>query len=230
MIRKFLLRNTSFSFVKDVLKLLINDTELLNTYSHRRFHLSEEFFKDFVENIIRAYHHDKTIYTLAVKLLVKLDEKHKNQNILELLVFFDRTQTTLKIFKKLYANDNQRNWFALNIANKECLLYLFGEYKKGKLKKEDIILARNQAGYLRGKELSNWFNTFINEKTNNEFEYLKQENHEVIRRKQMANNQNILLNEKLFTKSVTDIFSLIGKDIITRDELFLADFLVMQNV
>ncbi|MBK8673367.1 MAG: hypothetical protein IPN93_10420 [Bacteroidetes bacterium] len=44
-IENFLLRNTSFSFVKDVLKLLINDTELLNTYSHRRFHLSEEFLK-----------------------------------------------------------------------------------------------------------------------------------------------------------------------------------------
>lgn len=99
---------------------------------------------------------------------------------------------------------------------------IFQDYIEGKLSKDYILNCRNCLQDVRKDELYDWFYKYINDKSKNSFIYAIEDpfDWEKHRRNQQIKNQELLLDKESFFIEVKNVFTSIGKDKLTKEELW----------
>lgn len=118
-----------------------------------------------INNIVKVYETDSSIYNDIKKLVMILYEKHMRAMISKFAIFFEQSRTTFRLFKEIYDEGIGTNYsFLARIADEECINFLIDEYQKNKLP-EDNIRSFISFLYSRSKDDFNRLIGIINDKT-----------------------------------------------------------------
>jgi hypothetical protein len=175
----------------------------------------ERSMEKIVNNTIKAYEDDNSIYN-DVKKLIKIANKERiNKAISKIQLFFRKTGTTFNFFKEVYEEGIEKNYRLLaSIADEQCVDFLIKQYLGGNITDTNIWGFINFLSFKNGEKFNSLLNT-INEKTNNKFLPPPPRDYEKEKKEKMKREIEIIFDKNEFLKEVEKIFDGEGKEEIS---------------
>ena len=175
----------------------------------------ERSMEKIVDNTIKAYEYDNSIYN-DVKKLAKIASKERiNKIISKIQLFFQETGTVFNFFKEIYEEGIEKNYRLLaSMADEQCVDFLINQYLQAKLKDNNIWAFINFLSFKNKEKFDNLLNT-INDKTNNKFLPPPPRDYEKEKKERMKRKIEIIFDKSEFLKEVEKIFDGEGKEEIS---------------
>lgn len=123
--------------LKKIIRYFINNPKDLQEIN------IEKSIKIFIVNFINAYTLDRSIYADIKELIKTVQKKYIDSAIVDLGVFFEKTNTTFALFKDIIEeglDDNDNYHLLASIADEQCIEFLINQYNEGKLKDDNIAV------------------------------------------------------------------------------------------
>jgi len=179
----------------------------------------ERSMEKIIDNTIKAYEDDNSIYN-DVKKLAKIASKERiDKAISKIQLFFQKTGTTFNFFKEVYEEGIEKNYRLLaTIADEQCVGFLIDQYLQSKLTDTNIWSFINFLSFKNREKYNNLLNT-INEKTNNKFLPPPQKDYEEEKKEKMKREIEIIFNKDELLKEIEKIFDGEGKEEINFEDI-----------
>jgi len=175
----------------------------------------ERSMEKIVNNTIKAYEDDNSIYNEVTKLTKITSKERIDKAISKIQLFFQKTGTTFNFFKEVYEEGIEKNYRLLaSIADVECVDFLINQYLQKKLSDTNIRTFINFLTFKNRANFDNLLNT-INEKTNNKFLPPPPRDYEKEKKERMKREIEIIFDKSEFLKEVENIFDGEGKEEIS---------------
>ena len=184
----------------------------------REFNI-ERLMEKIVNNIIKAYEDDNSIYNEVTKLTKIASKERIDKAISKIQLFFQKTGTAFNFFKEVYEEGIEKNYRLLaTIADEQCVDFLINKYLQSKLSDTNI---RTFINFLTFKNRANFDNLLnaINKKTNNKFLLPPPRDYEKERRKKLKREIEIIFDKDEFLKEVEKIFDGEGIEEISFEDI-----------
>ncbi len=215
----------SFNAIEKIVKYFIAQPEQLENP------IFENTIKDIAENAVSIYSKHREVFIFLVDLFISFVKKYMDKQAKDIIYFFDKTNTRLQAFKKVYYEKliNKEDFKLLAIlANKECIEFVISEYLEEKIKDENIKMFQN---------LLNWenftlfliFNKEINDKTNDKFLVRLPKSHEKERKERIQKDFDLLFDGDIFLKEIKRVFDIENKISFSREELLNLKMKYLKN-
>ena len=172
----------------------------------------ERSMEKIIDNTIKAYEDDNSIYN-DVKKLAKIASKERiDKAISKIQLFFQKTGTAFNFFKEVYEEGIEKNYRLLaTIADEQCVGFLIDQYLQAKLTDTNIWSFINFLSFKNREKYNSLLNT-INEKTNNKFLPPPPRDYEKEKKERMKREIEIIFDKNEFLKEVEKIFDGEGKE------------------
>jgi hypothetical protein len=213
----------SFNTISSVLKFIVK-RKILHRDRTRNFNLNSDFLKNFTQNCISVYRHEKKIYTELIKFINGIEKnKIDDDNIAEIGAFFKETGTQKKAFLNFYKKipTHIYSWrlseLIASFADWSCLKRIYREYEKG-IVTEDFV--RYWRSNIRDNKLHDKFYEYINQKSGQKFEYTPYVSWEKRRAIQEKKDQELLLDKEAFFKELATYFTEAGLKTLSKDYIW----------
>jgi hypothetical protein len=173
------------------------------------------------ENAAFAFSKEASILELAIDLVSVLANEYLKEEINDFISFFDKTNTRLQAFQKIFAqkneNDHAMNTLS-NIADPKCLKFFAEQYENGRIGDKDVWWFQNLLG-LNNPDLFLPFNELINKKSGNKFLLPPKRDFDKERTIRRVQDINLIFNKTDFLKQIKLIFEKEQKQTFTSDEV-----------
>ena len=173
------------------------------------------------ENAANAYFEEPSLFQKAKSLFETFIDTDSNKKTRQFLVFFDKTETRLQVFREYLfkQKDNRQRWTILAIlADKVSIEFFVQQYEEGNLKEDDVLTFRNYLGW-KNYDLYLPFNDLINAKTGNKFVLHPQRDFDKERKERTQRDINLLFNKKAFLSEFKLIFDTENAESLTNQEI-----------
>jgi len=178
----------------------------------------ERSMEKIVNNTIKAYEDDNSIYNEVTKLTKIASKERVDKAISKIQLFFQKTGTTFIFFKKIYEEGIEKNYRLLaSIADEQCVDFLIDQYQ-AKLTDTNIRTFINFLSFKNREKFNNLLN-IINEKTNNKFLPPPPRDYEKEKKEKIKRKIEIIFNKSEFLKEVEKIFDGEGKEEISFEDI-----------
>lgn len=224
-LKLLMLKFDSSHAIKKLLQKCISDKELAAIHPRRsKIHFELEEVKVIMAKALVAYENDASVLRVVYRFFHQMQNLSVNEKWLSTFKdFFSKTCGNVIVFNKLY-KFHGRSGELMHFANEECCDFLVAEYVDKKISEKDMTYMRNSLSWIDRDLAYDYFNPKLNSVSNNAFlvvfddiDYVQLEN------EYKTKNQDFLVERDLFLAEVEDIFNSVGKDTITRDELWFRD-------
>lgn len=199
--------------ITKILTFFTNNIEYLDQFYHQN-----EI--PFIMNSADAYLEDSSILDLCLELFKGLLQKHHRDQVKNVLYFFEKTDTRLYAFKKLYSNRNKETdpfMILADLADLSCLEFIIEEHKEDKITEIEMWDFKHSLKFTNEK-MSTRFNNLINKNFGNRFISPQEVNNDNEKRT-VPRDVDLLFNKKLFTKEIERLFEIDARKEFTRIEL-----------
>jgi len=167
----------------------------------------ERSMEKIVNNAIKAYEEDNSIYNEVTKLTKIASKERMDKAISKIQLFFQRTGTTFDFFKEVYEEGTEKNYRLLaSIADEQCVDFLINQYLQEKLTDINIRTFINFLSFKNRESFDNLLN-IINKKTNNNFLPPPPRDYEKEEKEKIKRKIEIIFNKSEFLKEVENIFN-----------------------
>lgn len=214
-LRNCLKKAKSFIAIEKIVKYFIAQPKQLENP------IFEKTVKNIVENAASIYSEHQELFSFFVDLFISFVKQYMDKQAKDVIYFFDKTNTRLQAFKKVYYDKliNKKDLKLLAIlADKKCIKFVISEYLQGKIKDENIKIFQNILNW-KNYSLFLTFNKEINKKTNGKFPVILPKNYEKERKERIQKDFNLLFNKNNFFNEIKNIFKKENKDSFTKEEL-----------
>jgi len=179
----------------------------------------ERSMEKIIDNTIKAYEDDNSIYN-DVKKLAKIASKERiDKAISQIQLFFQKTGTAFNFFKEVYEEGIEKNYRLLaTIADEQCVGFLIDQYLQAKLTDTNIWSFINFLSFKNREKYNSLLNT-INEKTNNKFLPPPQKDYEKEKKEKMKREIEIIFDKDEFLKEIEKIFDGESKEEINFEDI-----------
>ena len=172
----------------------------------------ERLMEKIVNNTIKAYEDDNSIYNEVTKLTKIASKERIDKAISKIQLFFQKTGTALIFFKEVYEEGIEKNYRLLaSIADEQCVDFLTKQYLGGNITDTNVCTFINFLSFKNREKYDNLLNT-INEKTNNKFLPPPPRDYEKEKKERMKREIEIIFDKNEFLKEVEKIFDGEGKE------------------
>ncbi len=207
---------TDTQAIKSILRYFISNPRDLEYYGIKK--VAEKIWS----NVITAFQEDNSIFDLMFELFFALRKEYLENEVKQLHIFFNKTNTNTIAFKKIY-NESKTNGY-------EYLHYLGYFLSEGSF---DFIIEKYQAGLFSESDMwgiisivsleneNNYevFVDFINKQTNNKFRPKPNQNFEEERENRHTREAKLLFNKEAFLKEVQLIYHDEGKKSLSKSDI-----------
>jgi len=199
--------------------------KILNYFKENPKDLDDVFIKESVliiaQNAANAYSEEPSIFNLVVDLLIVLNNEYLEEEAKQFISFFDKTETRLQAFQKVFEqkNRNSEQFRILAIlADDNCIEYFVQQYEKHNVTDDDVWTFQ---GYLdlKNHKLYLPFRKLINEKSSNKFTIVKKRDYEKERKQRKQSDIDLLFDKSAFLDALKHIFDIEQKQTFTKTEL-----------
>lgn len=199
--------------IKKTIRYFIDNPEDLREFG------IERSMEKIIDNTIKAYEDDNSIYN-DVKKLAKIASKERiDKAISKIQLFFQKTGTAFNFFKEVYEEGIEKNYRLLaTIADEQCVGFLIDQYLQAKLTDTNIWSFINFLSFKNREKYDSLLNT-INEKTNNKFLPPPPRDYEKEKKERMKREIEIIFDKNEFLKEVEKIFAGEGKEEISFEDI-----------
>lgn len=199
--------------IKKTIRYFIDNPEDLREFG------IERSMEKIIDNTIKAYEDDNSIYN-DVKKLAKIASKERiDKAISKIQLFFQKTGTAFNFFKEVYEEGIEKNYRLLaTIADEQCVGFLIDQYLQAKLTDTNIWSFINFLSFKNREKYDSLLNT-INEKTNNKFLPPPPRDYEKEKKERMKREIEIIFDKNEFLKEVEKIFDGEGKEEISFEDI-----------
>jgi hypothetical protein len=199
--------------IKKTIRHFIDNPEDL-----REFNI-ERLMEKFVNNAIKAYENDNSIYNEVTKLVKIASEERIDKAIYKIQLFFQKTGTAFNFFKEVY-EEGMKNKYRLlaTIADEQCVDFLTKQYLGGNITDTNVWTFINFLSFKNREKYDNLLNT-INKKTNNKFLPPPPRDYEKEKKEKMKREIEIIFDKNEFLKEVEKIFDGEGKEEISFEDI-----------
>jgi predicted NACHT family NTPase len=187
--------------------------------------LDDAFFEKSIpiiaDNAASAYSKEPLLFELAIDLFTVLVDEHLEKEAKEFTCFFDKTNTRLKAFQKVFAQRGDREHpfvIPATLADAKCIEFFVQQYTKHKITDHDIWSFQNYLG-LKNHDLYLPFNELINEKSGNKFVLPPKRDLDKERKQRRQHDISLLFNKQAFLNELKLIFDTEQKQTFTSKEL-----------
>ena len=188
--------------------------------------LDDVFFEKSIsiiaENAADSYSKQSSLLESTLDLFTVLVSTYLEKEAKQLICFFDKTNTRLQAFQKVFKH-RSRNEHSFDIlatlADAECIEFFAKQYEEGKIADRDVWIFHNYLG-VRNHNLYLPFNDLINKKSGNKFALPPKRDFEKERRQRKQRDINLLFSKQAFLKELKRIFETEQKQTFTSKELF----------
>jgi len=195
--------------IKKIIRHFIDNPEYLRDF------WIEKSMEKIVNNTIKAYEDDNSIYNEVTKLAKITSKEHIDKAISKIQLFFQKTGTALNFFKEVYEEGTEKNYGLLaSIADEQCVDFLIKQYLGGNITDNNILGFINFLSFKNKENFDNLLNT-INEKTNNKFLPPPPRDYEKEKKERTKREIEIIFDKSEFLKEVEKIFDGEGKEEIS---------------
>jgi len=175
----------------------------------------ERSMEKIVNNTIKAYEDDNSIYNEVTKLTKIASKERMDKAISKIQLFFQKTGTTFNFFKEVCKEGIEKNYRLLaSIADEQCVDFLINQYLQVKLTETDIRTFINFLSFKNRESFDNLLN-IINKKTNNKFLPPPARDYEKEEKEKIKRKIEIIFDKSEFLKEVEKIFNGEGKEEIS---------------
>jgi len=224
-LRNCLKKAKSFIAIKKIVKYFIAQPEKLENP------IFEKTIKAIAENSANIYSKHQEVFIFLIDLFILFVKKYMDKQAKEVIYFFDKTNTRLQAFKKVYdeklINKEDLKLLAI-LANKECIEFIISEYLQGEIKDENIKMFRNVLNW-ENFSLFLIFNKEINDKTNGKFLVTLPKSHEKERKERIQKDFDLLFDKDLFLEEIKKVFAIENKISFSREELLNLKMKYLKN-
>jgi hypothetical protein len=215
----------SFNAIEKIVKYFIAQPEQLENP------IFENTIKDIAENAASIYSKHQKVFIYLIDLFISFVKKYMDEQAKDIIYFFDKTNTRLQAFKKVYyeklINKEDLKLLAI-LANKECIEFVINEYLEGKIKDENIKMFQNVLNWEHFK-LFLIFNKEINDKTDDKFLVTLPKSHEKERKERIQKDFDLLFNGDIFLEEIKKVFEKENKISFSREELLNLKMKYLKN-
>lgn len=174
------------------------------------------------ENAAVAYSEEQKILELAIELLSVLINQHRKEEVRQFIRFFDKTDTRLLVFEKIFTQRTENNLRSMSIlsslADPTCIEFFVQQYEGGQIADKDVWLFQNLLG-LNNNNLYMPFNELINRKSGNKFTLPPRRDFEKERILRRTQDISLLFNKEEFVRQLKLVFEKEQKQTFTSDDI-----------
>jgi predicted NACHT family NTPase len=181
----------------------------------------EKSFSIIVESAASAYSKEPSLFELAIDLFEVLVIEHLEEEARQFICFFNKTNTRLQAFQKVFAQKgtNKDYLFVLaTLADSKCIDFFVQQYEEHNITNDDIGTFQDYLGW-ENHDLYLPFNKLINEKSGNKFIIPPKRDFNKERKQRRKNDFNLLFKKQAFLKELELIFETEQKEFFTSKEL-----------
>ena len=224
-LRNSLKKAKSFNAIEKIVKYFIAQPKKLENP------IFENTIQGIAENAASIYSQHQEVFIFLVDLFISFVKKYMDKQAKEVIYFFDKTNTRLQSFKKVYyeklINKEDLKLLAI-LADKKCIKFVISEYLQGKIKDENIKMFQNILNW-ENFSLFLIFNKEINDKTNDKFLVTLPKSHEKERKERIQKDFDLLFDEDLFLEEIKKVFAIENKISFSREELLNLKMKYLKN-
>ena len=224
-LRNCLKKAKSFNAIEKIVKYFIAQPKQLENP------IFENTIQDIAENAASVYSQHQEVFIFLVDLFISFIKQYMEKQAKEVIYFFDKTNTRLQAFKKVYyeklINKEDLKLLAI-LANKECIEFIISKYLQREIKDENIKMFQNVLNW-ENFSLFLIFNKEINDKTNGKFLVTLPKSHEKERKKRIQKDFDLLFNGDIFLEEIKKIFNKENKISFSREELLNLKMKYLKN-
>ena len=199
--------------------------KIFNYFIEHPKDLDDAFFEKslfaIAENAAKAFSEDPLLLQLAIDLFkILINEVFLDEQAKQLIRFFDKTNTRLQAFKKIFAQKSDyKDLITLaTLADANSIEFFIQQYEEHNITNSDIWAFQNYLGW-KNQELYLQFNKTINEKTSNKFILKPQRDFAKERKQSTQKDIDLLFNKEEFLQEIKFVFNIENKKEFTHDEL-----------
>ena len=199
--------------IKEIIRYFINNPGEL-----REFDI-ERAMEKIVNNTIKAYKYDNSIYGDMKKLAKIANKEDIDKAISKIQLFFQETGTVFSFFKEVYEEGTEKNYGLLaSIADEQCVDFLINQYSQEKLTDNNIWTFVNFLSFKNKGKFDDLLNR-INKKTKNKFLLPPPRDYEKEKKERMKREIDIIFDKNEFLKEIEKIFDGEGKEEISFEDI-----------
>lgn len=172
-------------------------------------------------NCADAYSKEPLLLDSVMELFIILVNQHLDKVVEQLISFFDKSNTRLQAFQRLFAGgdkNNDRMYILAALADWKCVELFIQQYEKHTLTDSDVWKFQHYLGF-KDRELHLSFNEAINKKTNNRFLLPPARDYEKERKQRKQCDIKLLFDKHAFLQEIKLIFNTERRNTFTSREL-----------
>jgi len=200
-------------------------TKIFNYFREQPRDLDDAFFEKTIsviaDNAASAYFKEPLLFDLALDLFKVLVDEYLEKEAKEFICFFDKTNTRLQAFQKVFAlrSEGEHALVILaTLADPECIEFFIQQYVEQKITDKDIWAFQNYLGW-KNHDLYLSFNELVNEKSGNKFVLPPKRDFDKERKQRRQRDISLLFDKHAFLNELKLIFETEKKQTFTSKEL-----------
>jgi len=161
------------------------------------------------------------IFDSALELFTALINQHLENETKQFLTFFDRSNTRLQAFQKLFSQrqtDENTMLVLAALTDPRCVEFLIQQYEEGNLTDEDVWKFQHYLGF-KNRDLYLFFNKEINRKSGDKFILPPERDYDKERKRRKQRDIEFLFDKQVFLNEIKVIFKTEEKITFTDKEL-----------
>lgn len=178
------------------------------------------------ENAANAYLKEPSLFELAIELLTVLVGGHLDKETRQFMRFFDKSETRLQAFKKVFAQRNSKKdrlIILATLADMKCIKFFVQQHEKLNMTDHDVWAFQNYLGW-KNQELYLPFNELINQESGNKFVLPPRRDIAKERKLHRRRDIDLLFDKQAFIDELKLIFDTEKKQTFTSKELLDVEF------
>jgi predicted NACHT family NTPase len=198
--------------------------KILTYFKENPRDLDDTFFERsipiIVENAANAYSIEPLLFESALDLFTVLTSKHLEKEAGQFVCFFDKTNTRLQAFQKVFAEKRSSDDFIVlaTLADAKCIEFFVQQYEEHSLTNNDIWTFQSYLGW-KNHDLFLPFNRLVNEKSRNKFVIPPRRDIDGERKQRRRRDIDLLFDRQAFLNEIKLIFDTEQKQTFTSKEL-----------